>query len=98
MPHASLTQETQSDDALLEVEADKLDRAACAGSTSMRGDQRGIIIINAQSIVQLVNEAVSRILGYSQADLRGKSLRTILPPTVADMHFSFVRNYIQTGE
>jgi PAS domain S-box-containing protein len=60
-------------------------------------DQRAVIIINAQSVIQITNDAVLPLLGYTKSELKGKSLRIILPPTVADYHVTYVRNYIQTG-
>jgi PAS domain S-box-containing protein len=61
------------------------------------GEERAIIVANAQSIIQIANDGVADVLGYSKAELVGKNLRIILPPTIADQHSTFVRNYIQTG-
>jgi two-component system, LuxR family, sensor kinase FixL len=61
-------------------------------------ESRAVIIINAQSIIQLTNDSVLTMLGYSKAELKGKNLRILLPPNIAEMHSGFVRNYIITGK
>jgi PAS domain-containing protein len=60
-------------------------------------DERAIIIINAQSVIQLTNDAVTGLLGYAKSELKGRNLRVILPPSAAESHGTFVRNYIATG-
>jgi PAS domain S-box-containing protein len=73
----------------------------CAGSLEPNGlgsEKRAVIIINAQSIIQVTNDAVANVLGHTRAELKGKPLRCILPPSVADHHYTYVRNYIQSGD
>jgi hypothetical protein len=77
-------------------------RAHCelAGSlepNDLDSELRAVVIINAQSIIQVTNDAVAAVLGYTRTELKGKPLRCILPPSVADHHYSYVRNYIDTG-
>lgn len=61
-------------------------------------DKRAVIIINAQSVIQITNNLVYDVLGYTKHELKGKPLKVILPPAIADAHQAYVRSYINTGE
>jgi PAS domain-containing protein len=47
--------------------------------------QKAVIVINAQSVIQIVNAAALELLGYSKGDIKGKNLRMIMPPSAAGM-------------
>jgi PAS domain-containing protein len=100
---AVLEEEMKHTDALEGVELDDPTLKSALihtgpGNGSSGSDNRAVIIINAQSNIVITNDAVFPILGYTKSELKGKALRIILPPTVADFHLGYVRNYIQTGK
>ncbi len=53
--------------------------------------------MNAQSIMVMCNQRAAETLGYTVQEVIGKDVATILPPQIADMHPTFIRNYIATG-
>jgi PAS domain-containing protein len=61
-------------------------------------DDRAVVIINAQSVIQITNDIVTSMLGFPKSELKGRNLRVMLPPSVADVHQSFVRNHVLTGK
>jgi PAS domain S-box-containing protein len=65
--------------------------------TNLVADKRAIIIMNAQSVIQIASDSTYNVLGYTKHELKGKNIRIILPPTIADVHATYVRNYITTG-
>jgi PAS domain S-box-containing protein len=69
-----------------------------AGSTlGAVGDRRAIIVINAQGIMQLTNQVAHDLFGYAKAEMRGKNVSMLIPAPLAQMHTSYIRNYITTG-
>ena len=53
--------------------------------------------MNAQSTLIMANHRAGEALGYTVSELLNKNVATILPPQIADMHPTFIRNYIATG-
>ncbi len=53
-------------------------RAAPATSSATRA----VFVVNAQSIIEITNQAALDLLGFTKGDLKGKSLSLILPPQV----------------
>jgi PAS domain-containing protein len=101
---SGLEDQAKHNDALEGVDIDDpvlrstlLQSGSSVASDAPLRDNRGIVIINAQSVIQIVSDSVAILLGHTKSELKGKSLRTILPPLVADSHFSYVRNYVTSG-
>lgn len=60
-------------------------------------DNRGIVIINAQCIVQMTNQASCEVLGYNKGDLVDRNVNLMIPPPFAEHHNSYIRNFLNTG-
>jgi PAS domain S-box-containing protein len=58
----------------------------------------GIVIINQEGIISLINHAVTRLFGFSEKELVGKPITRIIPNTVAEHHQKYIENYLETGE
>jgi PAS domain S-box-containing protein len=56
-----------------------------------------IITIDATSVIQLVNPAVTKIFGYEPAELIGKPLTVLMPERLASRHLTGVQHYFETG-
>lgn len=52
-------------------------------------DGRGVVICNAQAIIQMTNQAVHNIFGHSKTELRGKNVSMLMPPQLAANHTSY---------
>ena len=57
-----------------------------------------IVTIDENSIIQSVNPAVVDVFGYSQEELTGESLTTLMPDEFAEQHRAGLKRYIETGE
>lgn len=59
----------------------------------------GIVTVNEQGIVQLFNPAATKILGYQEDEVIGKSVRMLMPPTIERNEYeNYVANYVRAGE
>jgi len=58
----------------------------------------GIITINERGIMEMINPSAARIFGYSQEELEGKSINTLMPPPDSINHDSYIQRYQSTGE
>ena len=56
----------------------------------------GIIIIDVQGLIQMVNPAAARIFGYTPAELLGKNVRILMPSPHHEQHDGYLKNYRQT--
>lgn len=58
-----------------------------------------VIVISAQSVIQLWNPKAEIIFGWKADEVLGKPLaETIIPPTLRDAHHSGMARYLSTGE
>ena len=57
----------------------------------------GVIVIDAQGIIQLVNPAVLHLFGYGRDELIGRNINTLMPSPDHERHDQYLRNYQQTG-
>jgi PAS domain S-box-containing protein len=46
----------------------------------------------------MTNKLAHTLFGYSKTEMRGKAVNMLMPPPVADVHTTYIRNYIQTGK
>jgi PAS domain S-box-containing protein len=56
-----------------------------------------IVTIDAASVIQLVNPAVSKIFGYEPSELIGQPLTVLMPARLADRHLAGMQHYVETG-
>ncbi|BBI98371.1 hypothetical protein FGKAn22_00640 [Ferrigenium kumadai] len=58
----------------------------------------GIITINETGEIQGFNPAAEQIFGYSQQEILGKRVNTLMPDPTRNAHDDHMRRYLQTGE
>ncbi len=61
------------------------------------GESIGAIMMNAQSELIMANNTACSALGYTRQEIKYKDVSLILPPQIADIHPTFIRNYLLTG-
>ncbi|KAL6754986.1 hypothetical protein V8C86DRAFT_270236 [Haematococcus lacustris] len=69
------------------------------GGMSRNDDTKGIIIMGANCLIRMINDAACELVGYQyKSELMGKNINAIVPPPFSRNHNNYVRNYIQTGQ
>jgi PAS domain S-box-containing protein len=61
-------------------------------------DPDGVVIIDADSLIQAVNPAMARLFGYTPEQMIGKPLTVLMPHRLRNMHMAGTRRYRMTGE
>ncbi|WIA34671.1 hypothetical protein OEZ86_012986 [Tetradesmus obliquus] len=69
--------------------------AAAVGSIDEKTD--GLVIINTQGIILMVNGPVQAMFGYDKGELEGKNVSVLMPPPYSTNHNSFLERFVQTG-
>lgn len=57
----------------------------------------GIIVINSRGSIQHINQAATKIFGYSEQELIGRNISMLMPKDIADMHDQYLANYLKNG-
>lgn len=57
-----------------------------------------ILAVDTESRIVFANEGVEQLTGYARAELRGKSLLSLIPEEMHDAHRRGVVRYLETGE
>ncbi|MCU0354793.1 MAG: PAS domain S-box protein [Cytophagales bacterium] len=57
----------------------------------------GIITIDSQGVIEMVNPAASRLFGYTPDELVGENIAMLMPRPDRDNHDRYIHNYHQTG-
>jgi PAS domain S-box-containing protein len=57
-----------------------------------------VVTIDAASVIQLVNPAVTKIFGYEPSELIGKPLTVLMPDRLASRHLAGMQQYVETGQ
>ncbi|MDP1718738.1 MAG: PAS domain S-box protein, partial [Burkholderiales bacterium] len=76
---------------------DALDLAEQRMSGIIRSAMDGVITVNEQHEIILVNPAAERLFGYSAADLLGKPLNILIPDGYHTAHDEHIRNFGRTN-
>ena len=56
-----------------------------------------LFFINEHGIIQQVNDASTRILGWTRDELLGQNISMVMIPDVAALHDQCIQNYLRTG-
>ena len=77
-------------------------RTATSGGTSCRmvveAATDAVITIDENSTIMLVNPAVTKIFGYSSAEILGRPLTVLMPHDAAARHVRAIREYVRTDD
>jgi two-component system sensor kinase FixL len=57
----------------------------------------GIIIINEEGLIELINDAACNLFNYSANDLIGKNISMLMEHQHASHHNRYLKNYLKTG-
>jgi len=57
-----------------------------------------VIVIDAQGIVQSVNDAAERMFGYAAPEIIGRNVSMLMPQPYHGEHDGYLRHYLETGE
>jgi PAS domain S-box-containing protein len=57
----------------------------------------GIIVIDATGIIEIANDAATRLFGYSEAEMIGQNVKMLMPSPYCDEHGTYLQHYLQTG-
>ncbi|MFZ5594947.1 MAG: response regulator [Pseudomonadota bacterium] len=57
----------------------------------------GIVIINEQGLIELVNPSVERLFGYGRDELVGRNIGMLATPDHQGRHQQYLANYLNTG-
>ncbi|WP_353572848.1 PAS domain S-box protein [Candidatus Albibeggiatoa sp. nov. BB20] len=58
----------------------------------------GIITVNTQGVIEMVNPALELMFGYTQKELVGQNVSILMPLITAQQHDGYLENYIKTGK
>ena len=56
-----------------------------------------VITIDAASMIQFANPAVTKIFGYEPSELIGQPLTVLMPDRLANRHLAGLQHYVETG-
>jgi len=56
-----------------------------------------VVTVDAASLIQFVNPAVTKIFGYEPSELIGRPLTVLMPERLANRHLAGVQQYVETG-
>lgn len=57
-----------------------------------------IVVIDVRGRIETFNRSAERMFGYTEAEMLGKSVNTLMPPPYRDEHDGYITNYLQTGD
>lgn len=84
-------------DATSRRQAEDLSRSESRLRSILGAAVDAILVINEEGIIQQVNPATSRIFGYSEQELIGQPVTTIMPDPYREEHPQYMHRYMETG-
>jgi PAS domain S-box-containing protein len=58
----------------------------------------GMIIINDRGIIEAINQAVTKMFLFEEAELIGKNISVLMPEPDKSKHDGYIKNHLDTGE
>ncbi len=81
----------------MRAEQQKSERPAARLDAVMEAAVDGIIVIDANGIVQTYNKACERIFGYAAAEVLGRNVKMLMPSPDRERHDTYIENFKRTG-
>jgi len=81
-----------------EATAASLNESESRARTVLENVVDGIITIDDNGIIRTINPAVTRLFGYSEADLIGRNVSYLMPEPYRSAHDGYLARYLRTGE
>lgn len=57
----------------------------------------GIIVIDTAGVIEIANDAATRLFGYSEEEMIGQNIKMLMPSPYCDEHDAYLQHYLQTG-
>lgn len=58
----------------------------------------GLVIIDEHGLIESFNPAAEKIFGYSAEEIAGNNVSVLMPPSQAERHDGYMRDYHETGD
>ncbi len=58
----------------------------------------GLVVIDEHGIIQMVNDAVESLLGYTSTELVGRNVSVLMPEPHRSAHDDYIAHYLATGQ
>lgn len=58
----------------------------------------GIVVIDADGIIEVANPACERMFGYSLPEMKGRNVSMLMPLPDCERHDNYIRRYLDTGQ
>lgn len=79
---------------LVDLAADQADEF----TVILEAQPTGVVVIDAEGIIKLVNQALERQLGYSRTELLGRPVETLVPEALREAHRQSRREFMRRPE
>ena len=76
---------------------DKIQQQSEIFHTLAKNAHEAIFLINSQGIIQFVNPSAATLFGYNSDELLGENVKLLMPSPHAELHDSYIKNYLATG-
>lgn len=63
-----------------------------------RTSPEAVITIDDRGTVRSFNPAASRLFGWTEAEMLGRNVKTLMPPHFREQHDGYIGRYLETGE
>ncbi|TSE27788.1 Sensor protein FixL [Tepidimonas thermarum] len=64
----------------------------------LRSLQDGVVVIDERGTIELINPGLERLLGYTEAELKGRNVSLLMPLHHGARHNDCIQHYLTTGE
>ena len=58
----------------------------------------GILTIDQDGLIEMVNPSVTKLFGYGEAELIGRNVNMLMPPPIREEHDGYLKRFLLTGQ